>query len=169
MIKKLLLIAMLVFSLSGCSGQYEGWKEIELQDYGSIKVPEGWVCHIQNNEIYFVDEGVTEFSEENVHLGGYIRGENIPDAPSNVFPEIMKAENKNISQVYSNNTYRGIRKYFIHENWCEKGYVQLGVSERDIEIFMIAWDDTVSYDDLEKIAKSFDRNLPDENKEHNGK
>ena len=48
MIKKLLLIAMLVFSLSGCSGQYEGWKEIELQDYGSIKVPEGWACHIQD-------------------------------------------------------------------------------------------------------------------------
>ena len=89
MMKKVLLIMILVFSLSGCSGQYEGWEEIELGDYGSIKVPEGWTCHIQGNEIYFVDEGVTEFTEENVHLGGYIRGENIPDAPSNVFPEII--------------------------------------------------------------------------------
>lgn len=60
MMKKLLLIMIFVFSLSGCSAQYEGWKEIELQDYGSIKVPEGWTYHIQDNEIYFVDEGVTE-------------------------------------------------------------------------------------------------------------
>lgn len=158
---------ILVFSLSGCSGKYDGWKEIKLHDYGSIKIPEGWTYHIQDNEIYFVDEGVTEFSEANVHLGGYIRGENIPDTPSDVFPQIIKAENTNISQVYSNNTYRGIKKYYIHEKWCEKGYVELGVSERDIEIFLIAWDDTVSYDDLEKIAKSFDRNLPEELEEKN--
>lgn len=160
--KKFLLIMLLIFSLSGCSGKYEGWKEIELQDYGSIKVPEGWVCHIQDNEIYFVDEGVNEFTEENVHLGGYIQSENKPDGQSKVFPEIVKAESTNENQVYSNDTYRGIDKYFIHGEWCEKGYVQLGVSERDIEIFLIAWDDTVSYDDLEKIAKSFNRKLPDE-------
>lgn len=48
------------------------------------------------------------------------------------------------------------------ENGAKKGILRLGVSEQDIEIFLIAWDDTVSYDDLEKIAKSFDRNLPEE-------
>lgn len=160
--KKLLLIMILIFSLSGCSWKYEGWKEIELHDYGSIKIPEGWTYHIQDNEIYFVDEGVTEFSEKNVHLGGYIYGENIPDAPSKVLPEITKAENTNKGQVHSNDTYIGIKKYYINGKWCEKGYIQLGVSERDIEIFLIAWDGTVSYDDLEKIAKSFDRNLPEE-------
>ena len=160
--KKVLLIMILVFSLSGCSGQYEGWKEIELHDYGSIKIPEGWTYHIQDNEIYFVDEGVTEFTEENVHLGGYIYGESKITKLSKVFPEIVKSGVLVTNQVYSNDTYRGIKKYFIHGKWCEKGYIQLGVSERDIEIFLIAWDDTVSYDDLEKIAKSFDRKLPEE-------
>ncbi len=160
--KKLFLIIMLAFSLCGCSRQYEGWKKIELQDYGSIKVPEGWVSHIQDNEVYFVDEGVTEFTEENIHLGGYIYGVDKPDEPFKVLPEIIKAENTNKNQVYSNDTYRGINKYYINGEWCEKGYIQLGVSERDIEIFLIAWDDTVSYDDLEKIAKSFNRNLPEE-------
>lgn len=169
MMKKLLLIIILVFSLSGCSGQYEGWKEIELHDYGSIKIPEGWTYHIQDNEIYFVDEGVTEFSEENVHLGGYIYDESYIPATQKMFDKNAKFEETIISQVYSNDTYRGIDKYFIHEEWCEKGYIQLGVSERDIEIFLIAWDDMVSYDDLEKIAKSFDRNLPEEIEKNNSK
>ena len=81
-----------------------------------------------------------------------------------MFDKNAKFKETMISQVYSNDTYIGINKYYINGKWCEKGYM-----ERDIEIFLIAWDDTVSYDDLEKIAKSFDRNLPDENKEHNGK
>lgn len=79
-----------------------------------------------------------------------------------MFDKNAKFEETIINQVYSNDTYIGINKYYINGKWCEKGYVELGVSERDIDIFLIAWDDTVSYDDLEKIAKSFDRNLPEE-------
>ena len=169
MMKKLLLIMILIFFLSGCSGQYEGWKEIKLQDYGSIKVPEGWACHIQGNEIYFVDEGVTEFTEENVHLGGYIYDEDYTLAAHKLFDKSTDYEETNESQVYSNDTFRGIEKYYINGEWCEKGYIQLCVSEKDKEIFMIAWDDTVSYDDLEKIAKSFDRNLPEEIEKNNSK
>ena len=37
-----------------------------------IKIPEGWLCHIQDNKIYFTDEGITELTEDNVHLAGYI-------------------------------------------------------------------------------------------------
>ncbi len=154
MTKKLLLIMIFVFSLSGCSGQYEGWTEIKLQDYGSIKVPNGWVCHIQDNEIYFVDEGVTEFSEENVHLGGYIYDAHNSHTSSKVFPEIEKVESTK-GQVYSNSAYRGMKKYYIHGAWYEKGHIEIHTSKQDIELYMIAWDDTVSYDDLEKIAKSF--------------
>lgn len=164
MMKKLLLIMILVFSLSGCSGQYEGWKEIELQGYGSIKVPEGWVCHIQDNEIYFVDEGVTEFSEENVHLGGYISGANNSHTSSEVFPEIEKVESKK-GEVYSNSAYRGIKKYYIQGEWREKGHIEIYVSRQDEKIYMIAWDDTVSYDDLGKIAKSFTEESYEEIKE----
>ena len=152
---------ILIFSLSGCSGQYEGWKEIKLQDYGSIKIPEKWVCHIQDNEIYFVDEGVTEFSEGNVHLGGYISGVNNSHTSSEVFPEIEKVESTK-GEVYSNSAYRGIKKYYIQGEWREKGHIEIYVSRQDEKIYMIAWDDTVSYDELEKVAKSFDRNLPEE-------
>lgn len=28
---------------------------------------------------------------------------------------------------------------------------------KDKEVFMIAWDDSVTYDDMKKLAKSFDR------------
>ena len=167
--KKLLLVILLVLSLSGCSGKYKGWKEIEIENLGSIKIPEGWTYHIQDNEIYFVDEGVTEFIVENVHLGGYIYDEDYTLAAHKLFDESTNYEETNESQVYSNDTFRGIEKYCIDGKWCEKGYVQLCVSEKDKEIFMIAWDDTVSYDDLEKIAKSFDRNLPEEIEKHNSK
>ena len=155
---------ILVFSLSGCSGQYEGWKEIELQGYGSIKVPEGWVCHIQDNEIYFVDEGVTEFSEENVHLGGYIYDTHNSHTPSKVFPEIEKVESTK-GQVYSNSAYRGIKKYYMQGEWYEKGHIEIYASKLDKEIYMITWDDTVSYDDLGKIAKSFTEKSSEEIKE----
>lgn len=165
MIKKLLLIAIFVFSLSGCSSRYNGWKKIELQDYGSIKVPEKWECHIQENEIYFVDEGTTEFSEENVHLGGYIYDMHSSDStyvPSNVFPEIEKAEGVK-GEVYSNSAYRGIKNYYIHGEWHEKRHITIYVSKYDKEIYMIAWDDTVSYDDLEKIAVSFTEDNSEKN------
>ena len=67
-------VAMFIFMLclSGCIGEYASWKEIELQAYGKIKIPEGWLCHIQDNKIYFTDEGITELTEDNVHLAGYI-------------------------------------------------------------------------------------------------
>ena len=145
---------LFVFSLFGCSGKYKGRKEIEIENIGSIKIPEGWTYHIQDNEIYFVDEGVTEFTEENVHLGGYIYDEHNSHTPSKVFPEIEKVESTK-GRVYSNSAYRGIKKYYIHGEWCEKGHIELYASEQDKEIYMITWDDTVSYDDLEKIAKSF--------------
>lgn len=90
------------------------------------------------------------------------RGESYIPATQKMFDKNAKFEETIINQVYSNDTYIGINKYYINGKWCEKGYVELGVSERDIDIFLIAWDDTVSYDDLEKIAKSFDRNLPEE-------
>ena len=156
---------ILIFSLAGCSGQYEGWKEIEQHDYGSIKVPEGWACHIQGNEIYFVDEGVTEFTEENVHLGGYISGANNSHTSSEVFPEIEKVESKK-GEVYSNSAYRGIKKYYIQGEWCEKGHIEIYVSRQDEKIYMIAWDDTVPYDDLEKIAKSFTEESSEKIKEN---
>ena len=43
----------------------------------------------------------------------------------------------------------------MNEERCEKLYLELNVIEQEKEIYMIAWDDTISYDDLEKIAKSF--------------
>lgn len=164
MIKKFLLIMVLVVFLSGCSEQYTGWKEIKIQDFGSIKVPEGWVCHIQDDEIYFVDEGITEFSVDNVHLGGYIYDAHNLNTPSKVFPKIEKAESIK-GQVYSNSAYRGIKKYHIKGKWCEKGYIEIYASKSDREIYMIAWDDTVDYDDLEKIAKSFTEEGSEKTKE----
>lgn len=152
--KKILLITIGLLFLPGCSGKYEGWKEVGIQDYGSITVPEGWECHIRDHEIYFVDEGETEFSEGNVHLGGYIDDADHSHTPSKVFPKIEKVESVK-GQVYSNSAYRGIKKYCIRGDWYEKGHIEIHASNRDAEIYMVAWDDTVSYDDLEKIAKSF--------------
>ena len=113
--KRILIITLLFLSLSGCSGKYEGWKEIELQDYGNIKVPEGWTCHIQDNEIYFVDEGVTDFTENNVHLGGYIYEESYILATQKLFDVNAKHIDNVKGEVYSNDTYRGINKYYIND------------------------------------------------------
>ncbi len=163
MMKKLMLIMILVFSFSGCSGKYDGWKEIELQDYGSIKVPEGWTCHIKDETIYFTDEGVYELTEDKVHMTGFIDDdwEGTKEAYK-MFDENAKHINTDIRKIYSNDTYIGIKKYTIYETQYEKAYLRLGLSERDKEIEMLVWGDSVSYDDLEKIAKSFDRNLPEE-------
>lgn len=152
--KKIIYILVFILCLSGCSGKYRDWKEVEIENFGSIKTPEGWTYHIRDNEIYFVDEGVTEIMLENVHLGGYIYGEHYSHSSSKVFPEIEKVEATK-GQVYSNSAYRGLKNYYINGEWCEKGHIELHVPEKDAEIYMIAWDDTLSYDDLEKIAKSF--------------
>lgn len=160
--KKIICILLLIISLSGCVGKYKGWKEIEMADLGTIKIPEGWVCHIQDNEIYFTDEGVTEFTEDTVHLAGYIyeEGKSL-GAVYNMFDESVKWIERTYSEVFSNNTFRGKDKYIIDNEICEKAYIILNIT-KDKEISMIAWDENVSYDDIKKMAKSFCRYLENE-------
>lgn len=150
---------LIILFLAGCLIRSKEWKTINLQNYGSVKVPAGWTYHIYEDEIYFVDEGTNDIKEENIHLGGYIYRKDEEVVESKVFPEIKIMENTKKSEVYSNDTYVGINRYYINEKWCEKSYIKIGISEQETEVFMITWDDTVSYDDLKKIAKSFKKNI----------
>ena len=155
--KKMIYILLCIICLSGCAGEYKGWKEIEMADLGTIKIPEGWVCHIQDNKIYFTDKDVKEFTEDTVHLAGYIydEGKN-PGENHNMFNKEVIWVERTESEVFSNNTFRGKDKYIIDNEICEKAYIILNIT-KDKEISMIAWDENVSYDDIKKMAKSFCR------------
>ena len=46
------MLAM-VLSMGGCNRiKYIGWKEVEIRDYGTIKVPDTWMCSEHNGYIY---------------------------------------------------------------------------------------------------------------------
>ncbi|MBQ4145060.1 MAG: hypothetical protein IJD36_00400 [Clostridia bacterium] len=160
--KKIIYILLLIISLSGCAGKYKGWKEIEMADLGTIKIPEGWVCHIQDNEIYFADEGVTEFTEDTVHLAGYIYEEDNPIVAYKMFDKNAVVKELITNEIFSNSTFMGTKKYVFNGKSCEKLYLMLEVIEQNKEIYMIVWDENVSYDDIKKMAISFDRYTSEE-------
>ncbi|MBQ2614721.1 MAG: hypothetical protein IJB80_05285 [Clostridia bacterium] len=157
--KKVICIFVLILCFSGCSGKYDGWKEIEISDLGRIKIPQGWTCHIEDNKIYFTDEGVEELNQDTVHLAGYIIDEGNTDIAHRLFDEKARRVGLVTSEVFSNDTYRGKHHYIINGKKCEKAYIDLGVAEQDKEISMIVWDDSVTYEDVGKMAQSFKRNM----------
>lgn len=139
------------------AGRYRGWKEIEIQNVGNIKIPEGWTCQMRNNEIYFTDEGVTEFTQDSVHLAGYVYNEKDSSGAYRMFDKDAIIEERIMGEIFSNSTYRGINRYKINGESCEKMHIKFYDVGKDKEVFMIAWDDSVTYDDMKKLAKSFDR------------
>lgn len=156
--RKVIYILVLTICLSGCAGGYDGWKEVEMHLFGSIKIPQGWTYHIQDCKIYFTDEGVTEFTEDTVHLAGYIYGEGDDIGPAyKMFDENVISGEYIKGEIFSNSTRRGIKQLIINGKLCEKAYLKLYDVDENKEIYMIAWDDSVDYDDIKKIAKSFDR------------
>ena len=164
--KKIIFILSLIICFFVCitsyAGRYKGWKEIEIADLGTIKVPEGWVCHIQNNEIYFTDEGVTEFTEDTVHLAGYIyeKGKSL-GVVYKMFDENARHEEYITDEIFSNSTRQGIDYYIMNGKRCEKIYLELEI-EKYKKLYMLVLDDNVSYDDVKKMAKSFERNMDEE-------
>lgn len=160
--RKIIYVLALVLCLFGCSGKYEGWKEIEMENIGNIKIPRGWTCHIKDDVIYFTDEGVTELTEDTAHLAGYIYEEKNPMAVYKMFDENATVEEHVKDEIFSNSTRRGIIRYVMNGKRCEKAYLKFYDVEQDKEIYMIVWDDSVVYEDLEKMAKSFERNAGEE-------
>lgn len=158
MIKKIICICIVIIislCVLGYSGKYYGFKEIELKGIGNIKIPQEWTCHIDGNKIYFTDESVEEFTEDSVHLAGYIYNEDAPLETYKMFDDNAESEGCVKGEVFSNSAYRGIYRYIMDGKRCEKVYLNLKIYEQDKEISMIGWDEAVSYEDVGKIAKSF--------------
>ena len=165
MIKRIICICIVIIislCVLGYSGRYYGFKEIELKGLGNIKIPQEWTCHIEGNKIYFTDEGVEKFTEDSVHLAGYIHDGDYSQSTHKMFDENATVEKLVTSEVFSNSTFRGIVLYVMNGKLCEKAYLELNIVEQDKEIYMIVWDEAVSYEDVGKIAKSFNRKIIEE-------
>ena len=153
---KLVIVILFVsiFILSACSGEYIGWKNIEIEEVGNFKIPNAWNYKIEGNIIYFTQTtDATENKDDNFVVGAITDGGKGIDSISKYYGEEIKYANLLESQVFSNNAYVGKSSIFLSGNLCE--VITFWLNSVDRSAYFIVFDKDIDYELIKKIAKSF--------------
>ena len=144
-----------------------GWKSVYIKDLGSLKIPRNWNMTLDNNSIFITNKSTDE-KDYKIYLAGvivkydtfnYLENKDEIDGnwfyfhSGNEFFKNIKNNELVTSEVYSNSTYFGIKKYNIEGNIIEKYYIDLLIENGSINF--ILWDNLISKDILINIAKTF--------------
>ena len=150
--KRLCIILVFLLLISGCSNrdEYDGWQEVELSGVGTCKIPQEWVYHEEDSNVYITDKDIDEFSEYQVYLMGAIHenGQDIYLSGKQI--ELVKVIS---SEVFSNSATVGNAKYLVDGQSCEMIFLELYSTDKSMDVFVC--DPSIDYDLVEKVGKSF--------------
>lgn len=153
--KKLIVLFFVVsvfFLFNACEGnKYQGFKEIEIPNMGSMHVPEDWIYGENDNCVYF---GSLDTSK--IHMIGceYRLGEENGIEFTNLFGGHIS--NRVGYEGFSNSTFVGTVQYTADKKCTTKYYMKFYITE-DKRLFFVVLDDTIDYNTIKKICKSFVR------------
>lgn len=148
-ISALLLISLMLSMLTGCGPNYEGWKDVELANCGTIKVPAGWMKCEHNGKVYLTDKPL---EEENCTIY-FFQSFTVQD--STVFSENIEWIDCLSSEVFSDGAGVGKARLSFDGVIQDVLYFWLPLSDgRDADFF--AMDESIDEDTVRKIAKSFE-------------
>lgn len=140
----ILVISMLL--LCGCTSSTENWKEIDIADCGTLKIPDEWTFLIENGIMYIID------GDKPIMISCKRTGEN----ESNLYFSDYKYVEFISSSVLSNGPIYGKAKYLYEDSPIELYYLDLGYTLHDDELIeFVVWDQEISEDFLINIAKTF--------------
>lgn len=155
--KKLLAVLIFVLLISGCSNKYDGWKEIEVPEVGSFRIPGEWVCNKNDETICFTDKDIDDSSEYKIYLMGAIYEEGQTEIFYQFQGQKVEYREQISSETFSNSVIIGKNEYLIGDELCEMLFLDAYSSDK--RLFLIACDESLEYDVVEKIGKSFAMNI----------
>lgn len=151
--KKFFCVLLIVLLVSGCSNDYDAWKEVNITEVGSLKIPKEWIYTENNNIIYFTDKEIGESTEYSIYLIGIICDQGQVEALYQHIDENMKYEKLISSETLSNSAIVGKNEYLINDKICQKLFLDIYSSNK--QLYIIGLDDSIDYEVAKKIATSY--------------
>ena len=146
--KKLLVLFIIVILFGGCSNSQKGWKTVTIPQVGSLDIPQSMVYEEDDKAIYICSD-----SDAKLLIGVKYENGSYTEALSEALGKEIVFEELISSEVFSNSAIIGKDKYIIDDEPCEKLFLDLYSSDK--KVFFIVNDDSVSYDTITAIGKSF--------------
>lgn len=155
-------IAVLVIALfigvlwsEGLFESYDGWKTVNIENCGSIKIPNEWKSYEKNNFIYVINEAdkpvmIQSYSEvktkfPNENEAGIVE--------TNDFYTIQNIECYSHG-VIGNGAEQGTLTQICDKTECERMYIAL---HGDKHVQFVVYDETLDFFDVKKIVNSYSR------------
>lgn len=154
--RKFFCILLMVLLVSGCSNEYETWKEIDVPNVGSLKIPQEWEYNENGDIIYFSDKKTSDSSEYNIYLIGIICNQDQIESLYKHIDENMKYDKLISSETLSNSAIIGENEYLINGKTSHKFFLDLYSSNK--QLYIIAIDDSVDYEIIKKVGNSYKMN-----------
>ena len=157
--KKIVFILFIILCIasSGCNITNDSLQEIQIKNYGTIKVPEDWtltehdwllylsnksinsqdekIYFIQSNSVSGIEEGDVGIVETNILC--------------NKFQNILTTK----YQVLSNSASYGECKTLVDDEEEHKFFFEL--SANDSHLQFVCWDENINIETIKKIANSY--------------
>ena len=151
--RKFFCILLMVLLVSGCSNEYEKWKEIDVPNVGSLKIPQEWEYNENGDIIYFSDKKISDSSEYNIYFIGIICNQGQIEPLYKHIDKNMKYEKLISSETLSNSAIIGKNEYLINGKTSQKFFLDLYSSNK--QLYIIAFDDYVDYEIIKKVGNSY--------------
>lgn len=147
---KLLCAIIIVFTACSTS-QYDGWKTINIDNCGALKIPEEWLFYEENGFIYFTDVDANPIMIQTFSYSGIDENQHGKEESNKFFSKVINIKTLT-SAVLSNGAIYG--KALVEKDDCEseKYYLELGYERK---ILLIIWEETLNDELVKKIARSF--------------
>ncbi len=140
----ILIVSILL--LYGCASSTKNWKKVDIEDCGTLKIPNEWTFRVENNIMYIVN------GEKPIMISCKRTGE----SESNLYFNDYKYIEFINSSVLSNGPIYGKAQYLYKSTPIELYYLNLGYTLNDEELVeFVVWDQEISEEFLIIIAKTF--------------
>ena len=152
-----LLITLLL--LVGCANNnYKDYKYVEIFEIGSFLIPDNWKLIQEKDGVYYMAVSVDTCGTEqyDYYLVGKVleaKKDNNVTNSSSIEP---KEETLISSQVFSNSTFVGEKESQVDGKKNKTYFMDFYISPNKY-LSWVVLNDTVTYDTITKIAKSFSR------------
>ncbi len=144
--KVCILLILTIFILCGCSSDTDNWKTVNIEKWGTVKIPNDWEYYVEDEIIYIVKNEVPI-------MISYDRSGEIQ---SNSYFSDFKYIDFLDSAVLSNSAIYGKAKYYYSGKEIEKYYLHLSGDADDASVGFIVWNNNIDKELLIKIAQTFE-------------
>lgn len=143
--------------------RYKDWKEVEIEDCGTIKIPKEWVMTEYDGRLYLSDKPLDEedctvyFVQSHSYptSASIAAGSDEGAVDTNLFSREVQMLKSERSSVISNGAIYGEELYSVDGVEEKKLYLELSNLHYHTRVYLITWDESIDEDMLIKIAKSF--------------